>query len=478
MYRKRLKSVTGCLRCKHRHRKCDEKKPQCSFCARYNVACIWPTQTPSQPPRRDGRQPETMTSQGSNTPSRQLVHGNVRTSGLDAFHDLPVRYPDDVGMVAGYIRRFVIDTTRNMLPFDVANTQDELTRGWLALSFTDEVVCMSFVTYCAWFYTEKASRQTEQTTVCLRHEARSLALLRRHVEQDNAVTEGTLLAASLHFFITTFSTMSISQISRIGRGIAALVRARGGPDVSMLNISSSTKQSLIFVDIFNSLVSAEEPFLRKIQLPPRPRSYDSLFSESAIDYAIVACLEPGVIEILKDLHFALFFRTPSQQTRSLLSEESRYLFMVLQRISYGLCTQQSRLVASYSLSEIAVYGMILVKEQVLLDMVQHPIMPTTILRRLQTAILSSTVSLVGSGMTVALWSSVMALIGTRFETHRTWALNFIIQELTRRYGCASWPHDWANNLRRELESILWHHQIEVAFRTLCNKIVNSNLDLA
>ncbi|KAL2012766.1 hypothetical protein VTN00DRAFT_291 [Thermoascus crustaceus] len=37
------KSRRGCLECKRRHKKCDEKKPQCSNCKRCVVECIWPT---------------------------------------------------------------------------------------------------------------------------------------------------------------------------------------------------------------------------------------------------------------------------------------------------------------------------------------------------------------------------------------------------------------------------------------------------
>ncbi|CAI7637369.1 hypothetical protein N7533_002825 [Penicillium manginii] len=36
------KSTTGCLRCKGRKVKCDEKRPRCSHCARHNVLCEWP----------------------------------------------------------------------------------------------------------------------------------------------------------------------------------------------------------------------------------------------------------------------------------------------------------------------------------------------------------------------------------------------------------------------------------------------------
>lgn len=37
-----LRVKTGCSRCKKRRKKCDELKPVCSACRRWNFACIWP----------------------------------------------------------------------------------------------------------------------------------------------------------------------------------------------------------------------------------------------------------------------------------------------------------------------------------------------------------------------------------------------------------------------------------------------------
>lgn len=40
-----LRTRTGCLTCRQRRKKCDEKKPQCSGCARNFLDCIWPTKS-------------------------------------------------------------------------------------------------------------------------------------------------------------------------------------------------------------------------------------------------------------------------------------------------------------------------------------------------------------------------------------------------------------------------------------------------
>ncbi|OGM50925.1 hypothetical protein ABOM_000715 [Aspergillus bombycis] len=39
----RLRTRTGCLECRSRRKKCDEKPPQCGSCAKKNLICTWPS---------------------------------------------------------------------------------------------------------------------------------------------------------------------------------------------------------------------------------------------------------------------------------------------------------------------------------------------------------------------------------------------------------------------------------------------------
>lgn len=41
MIRPRLKTSTGCQRCRIRRKKCDERRPVCSQCYRLNLSCTW-----------------------------------------------------------------------------------------------------------------------------------------------------------------------------------------------------------------------------------------------------------------------------------------------------------------------------------------------------------------------------------------------------------------------------------------------------
>lgn len=42
MFRPRLKTRLGCAKCRARHKKCDERRPVCSACQKWDFPCIWP----------------------------------------------------------------------------------------------------------------------------------------------------------------------------------------------------------------------------------------------------------------------------------------------------------------------------------------------------------------------------------------------------------------------------------------------------
>lgn len=48
----RFRSVTGCLTCRQRKKKCNERKPTCVGCARNSLQCVWPTNDSRRKPRR------------------------------------------------------------------------------------------------------------------------------------------------------------------------------------------------------------------------------------------------------------------------------------------------------------------------------------------------------------------------------------------------------------------------------------------
>lgn len=62
MLRTRLRSKTGCVRCKLRRKKCDENKPVCHACKRNHLSCSWDTQNSGRLPALALSHTETITS--------------------------------------------------------------------------------------------------------------------------------------------------------------------------------------------------------------------------------------------------------------------------------------------------------------------------------------------------------------------------------------------------------------------------------
>ncbi|KAH8882835.1 hypothetical protein GQ53DRAFT_440301 [Thozetella sp. PMI_491] len=78
------KSRLGCIRCKQRRVKCDEKRPACTGCSRHAVECIYPSRTTSTGEHREvapsqvGRPPE----QESPPRSGSSTYGHTPEAGL------------------------------------------------------------------------------------------------------------------------------------------------------------------------------------------------------------------------------------------------------------------------------------------------------------------------------------------------------------------------------------------------------------
>lgn len=47
----RFRSLTGCLTCRQRKKKCDERKPKCIGCTRNSLQCAWPVAGPRSKPQ-------------------------------------------------------------------------------------------------------------------------------------------------------------------------------------------------------------------------------------------------------------------------------------------------------------------------------------------------------------------------------------------------------------------------------------------
>lgn len=72
----RFRSSTGCLTCRRRKKKCDERKPKCIACTRNYQQCTWP----AAPVRRDARDPVPYVAPQERTSSADQVDPSVRWS--------------------------------------------------------------------------------------------------------------------------------------------------------------------------------------------------------------------------------------------------------------------------------------------------------------------------------------------------------------------------------------------------------------
>ncbi|KAK3946080.1 hypothetical protein QBC46DRAFT_425094 [Diplogelasinospora grovesii] len=76
------KSRAGCLRCKARRVKCDEKRPACTGCSRHLVECVYPTNRGKSPRKRGGSSSEPEASSSSSSAALNVLQANHHQRGL------------------------------------------------------------------------------------------------------------------------------------------------------------------------------------------------------------------------------------------------------------------------------------------------------------------------------------------------------------------------------------------------------------
>lgn len=89
MFRKPLRSATGCLRCRQRKIKCDEERPVCAKCARWNIECLWPAQQKlkSDKPESDSTKALLAMNRGNRAPPLQCYQDGYLAAGYEGFQN-------------------------------------------------------------------------------------------------------------------------------------------------------------------------------------------------------------------------------------------------------------------------------------------------------------------------------------------------------------------------------------------------------
>lgn len=120
MFRKSLRSSTGCLRCRQRRIKCDEARPVCAKCARWSFECIWPAQQKLERSKPELNSTKVLLAmfQGCRTPSLQCYQDGYLASGFDSYQNDNQRRL--VECAVKFVRRYMnhdIGDGRDNVPF-------------------------------------------------------------------------------------------------------------------------------------------------------------------------------------------------------------------------------------------------------------------------------------------------------------------------------------------------------------------------
>lgn len=334
------------------------------------------------------------------------------------------------------------------LPFNIQPTRSDLGRGRARSAFGDVPVCYAFAAYSA--------RLQSQTSAGSLQERHALEFEHHAGEfiTNPQPTEQTILLASLHFVMLAFEP-DVQELTRVFRGIAAMIVAYGGYPRASRKMLPSTIQSIQIADMFCAFLNATRPLYQptKVSLRQLKDINISSWSHSELERRC----EPDVLDVVRDMNYLLFFRLPSRQTRDLSSDESLYIHQLLFYSEHKLAFLQVRYRGAGTLSEVMIHGLIVLKRDVVPVSAQHPILSTAILQRLYTVALASSVTAVHDDklhQDVVMWICVVALVRSKPGDART-GFSLIMASMVRfRYEGGPWPYDWQHDIRKGISSIL------------------------
>lgn len=104
-----MRSVTGCLTCRRRRKKCDETKPNCGSCLRLRLQCFYQTseRSENQPRRRQSTNMRTAPHTSLTPPAKipELTH-RARVADFRSPDHVPSVLHDDIlPLIIGYQRQ-------------------------------------------------------------------------------------------------------------------------------------------------------------------------------------------------------------------------------------------------------------------------------------------------------------------------------------------------------------------------------------
>ncbi|KAB8217745.1 fungal-specific transcription factor domain-containing protein [Aspergillus novoparasiticus] len=147
------RTKTGCVYCRLRRKKCDERKPQCSSCTRLSLICTWPDpsefawrkrlgeQQCSQrtAPERTIDQQASPSSPSSVASSRGSLEQSEGSSLIPSISTLPSLFPESESMSVGLLQLYVEQTTGFILSVP-EDFRDPFIYDVIPLAFEDTLV--------------------------------------------------------------------------------------------------------------------------------------------------------------------------------------------------------------------------------------------------------------------------------------------------------------------------------------------------
>lgn len=369
----------------------------------------------------------------------------------------------------------MLSTSANNV-YDAAELQSSIIRGWPEFAFLDKAVCAARV--ASWAASSVQRRENAPNIATgLEFETLTISRLRLSISPRSPVSEETLMAATVHFIVSAGDILNEAQLRDMIEGFNMMVMSYGGIDAVLQTMSASTVFAVLHCDIFGSLLNAEQHFFVQLEKPQRPQTFAEIYRIRPMVVDVSQYIAPDVVEVFGELSLLLHSRQQSNQSRTLSEFELRHLTLLNQWVDYRLGVLQTQYINDCSLSELVVVALIILKQEIISDEAAHSIMVSTLLSRLQISISNFLPQASQPGpqletvQILTTWTSLIALAGVPLTFQRLWFADFIHNSLTFRYGpIRDWPRSWEEDLRVELEQLLWHEKIATRYGSLCMEI--------
>lgn len=382
------------------------------------------------------------------------------------------------GSLAASLNKFISYDISGNVPFtDPTGPQlGEVAAEWLVASAVDEIACVSTLNlwlHIEWTNTQspRLERFSSQLTTLF------LELLRKKIQGQDAVTDGTIFAASNHLstYLMYFKQTN-TQREVIMNGLEALVNARGGFDRLADAGHPGLFQGLLWSDILFSCFTGSRPRFHIAAPPLMPPSLipERNATSSSLPAVYRNCCGPDLLDTAKYLRFFLLFRHQAE-VRQLSKSEYRYMVSLERYIHIQLLEQSARYHETGSIAECMILAMGLMRMTVLCIWEQHVMIRRSYTERLERALHRvSDKSWSDVNATPALVWVCWVLLAQKEARYSS--QNAILRSMA--YGLReilgwnldAWPDGWERGFGTTFQPLLWHADYEAHIPSVVSRI--------